>query len=162
MSKLISRLLKFLALAVLAIGISTGTAYLVSDDPWASIRQVMPLSEEPAPEATETQPAIKPLFASLEPFTVTLYGETRNRMLHARISLRLADTDSKETLQDYMPEIRDRTISILSRQDPDALRRAKGHRKLAEELRQELSRPLSDPTRNLDIAEVLFTAFVVQ
>ncbi|MFA7438828.1 flagellar basal body-associated protein FliL [Castellaniella sp.] len=162
MPKLVSRLLKFGAFGLLAIGISAATAYLVSDNPWASPRLSAPADSNAPDEATDVPPVVKPLFASLEPFTVTLYGETRNRMLHARISLRLADPGSKETIQDYMPEIRDRAISILSRQDPDDLRLAKGHRALAEELRQALSEPLSDPNRSLDIAEVLFTAFVVQ
>lgn len=167
MSKWKRRMLQMTSLLILAIAISSATAYFLAGSPWAGIR-AMALAAIPAVTADEHGPDLmptrdaKPLFADLESFTVTLYGDTRNRILYAQISLRLSDLESRQTIDDYMPEIRDRIISVLSSQDPEELRTARSHRALAQAVHSALSRPLSDPSRTLDIAEVLFTAFVVQ
>lgn len=148
------RLLKLVLLLVIIVGASIGaTMYFVTKTGVASVA---------AEAAAEPAPPPAPIFAELAPFTVTLHGETRNRILYTGVTLRLADPASRKMIEDYMPEVRDRALRVLSSQDLARIQAPNGQQMLAEALQAALSQPFSPLPKGPDIADVLFTAFVVQ
>ncbi|WP_424262472.1 flagellar basal body-associated FliL family protein [Castellaniella sp.] len=117
-------------------------------------------AENAAPVAVPVVPA--PIFADLEPFTVTLYGEIRNRILYTAITLRLGDEGSRKQIQDYMPEVRDRILKVLSSQELATIQTPEGRLSLGTIIKADLSRPFAAQLPGPHVADVLFTAFVVQ
>ncbi len=151
------RLLKFILLLIIIIGASIGGTMLFMNRSGMSTPSAAPTAGAAAPVAV---PA--PIFAELEPFTVTLYGETRNRILYTAITVRLNDEASRKQIQDYMPEVRDRILKVLSAQELSKIQTPEGRQALSGALKTELSRPFTAQLPGPHVADVLFTAFVVQ
>lgn len=102
-----------------------------------------------------------PIFLPLEPFTVTLNGG-HQEILYLEITLRLTDTASQRMLTEYMPEVRNRVLTELSRYSPGQVQTTEGRARLSETLRNALALPYSPQPTGPMISNVLFTAFVVQ
>ncbi|MBO9515993.1 MAG: flagellar basal body-associated protein FliL [Variovorax sp.] len=103
----------------------------------------------------------KPIFVTLEPLTVNLQAEGR-KFLHIGMSLKVRDEAAKAQIVEFMPELRSRALLMLSNRAPDTLMSTEDKAKLAEEVRTELNRPLSDTLPPQGIASVSFNTFVVQ
>jgi len=155
------RLLKFILLLIIIVGASVGGTMLFMN------RNSMSGPSAPAESAPAAAPAAPPavaapIFAELEPFTVTLYGEIRNRILYTAITLRLADDASRKQIQDYMPEVRDRILKVLSAQQLAQIQTPEGRQALSAAIKTELTRPFAPQLPGPQVSDVLFTAFVVQ
>lgn len=109
---------------------------------------------KPAPE--------KPIFVTLEPFTVNLQGEGRAKFLHVGMALKVHGEPSKAQIVEFMPELRSRALMLLSNRTADSLVSPEDKNKLAEEIRTELNRPLNGDLPEQGIASVAFNTFVVQ
>lgn len=154
------RLLKFILLLIIVVGASIGGTMLFMNRNSMSGPSA---PAESAPAAPAAAPAVAaPIFAELEPFTVTLYGEIRNRILYTAITLRLADDASRKQIQDYMPEVRDRILKVLSAQQLAQIQTPEGRQALSAAIKTELTRPFAPQLPGPQVADVLFTAFVVQ
>src|SRR5690349_1411209 len=88
-------------------------------------------------------PPEKPIFVALEPFTVNLQGEGRAKFLHVGMALKVRGEPSKAQITEFMPELRSRTLMLLSNRTADSLVSPDDKAKLAEEIRTELNRPLN-------------------
>ncbi len=155
------RLLKFILLLIIVIGASVGaTMWFTSRDSAPGA----PAAAQTAGQAAQVTPPVvpSPIFAELDPFTVTLYGETRNRILYTAITLRLGDEASRKQITDYMPEVRDRILKVLSAQQLPLIQTPEGRQALADALKATLARPFAAQLPGPQVADVLFTAFVVQ
>lgn len=151
---MLRRLLKLVLLLVVAISVSIGGTIFFMGRTAATT---------PAPQAEDARPVVPaPIFANLEPFTVTLYGQARNRILYTAITLRLGDEESHRQIQDYMPEVRDRILKVLSIQDMTSVQTAEGRSALAQAIRISLEPAFAAQLPAPQLADVLFTAFVVQ
>lgn len=155
------RLLKFILLLIVIIGASIGGTMLFMNRGSLSSPSTAPATNT-APAAVTPPVVPAPIFAELEPFTVTLYGEVRNRILYTAITLRLADEASRKQIQDYMPEVRDRILKVLSAQELARIQTPQGRQALSDALKADLSRPFAPQLPGPHVADVLFTAFVVQ
>jgi flagellar FliL protein len=143
---------------VVVIGASVGGTMLWVSQPGisaAGFSMSTPSADTPAPI-----PA--PIFAELEPFTVTLQGGSRNHILYVAVTLRLADEQSRTIVREYMPEVRDRILKTLGNQNPDQVQSPEGRAHLVGALASVLEKPFSPQPIGPQIADVLFTAFVVQ
>ena len=112
---------------------------------------------KPARQAVE-----KPIFVALEPITVNVQGEGRNRFLHVGMSLKVRDEKAKAQVMEFMPELRSRALLMLSNRQADTLQTTEDKSRLAAEILGELTRPLNDSLPPQGISGVSFTAFVVQ
>ncbi|CAM5210004.1 Flagellar protein FliL OS=Castellaniella defragrans (strain DSM / CCUG 39792 / 65Phen) OX=1437824 GN=BN940_11756 PE=3 SV=1 [Castellaniella denitrificans] len=157
------RLLKFILLLIIVIGASVGaTMWFTSRDSAPGVPAAASTAEQPA-QAPAPPPVVPaPIFAELDPFTVTLYGETRNRILYTAITLRLGDETSRKQITDYMPEVRDRILKVLAAQQLPLIQTPEGRQALADALKAALTRPFAAQLPGPQVADVLFTAFVVQ
>lgn len=122
----------------------------------------MAQAEFAAPPERQAVPLPAPIFAPLEPFTVTLRDERTTRILYVAVTLRLVDDVSRNMINEYMPEVRDRVLRLLSVQNPTYVQTPEGREKLVSDLTQLLQRPYLPQPRGPEISAVLFTAFVVQ
>ncbi|CAM5190525.1 Flagellar protein FliL OS=Castellaniella defragrans OX=75697 GN=HNR28_000406 PE=3 SV=1 [Castellaniella defragrans] len=160
---MLRRLLKLSVLLIVVSGAAIGgTIFFMGRNSTAGPQAVTrtPAAPSPAHAAAPAVPA--PIFTELAPFTVTLYGETRNRILYTAIALRLGDAETRKQIQDYMPEVRDRVLKVLSAQKLPDIQTGQGRQALADALKAALSRPFVAQLPHPDVADVLFTAFVVQ
>lgn len=158
---MLRRLLTLIVLLVVVVGAAIGGTILfmsrtaANGDPSSAHTQADKTSTPPAP-------APAPIFAELDSFTVTLYGETRNRILYTTLALRLGDADTKKQIEEYMPEVRDRVLKVLSAQSLTAIQTGEGRQALSGDIRATLSKPYGKQLPAPHITDVLFTAFVVQ
>jgi len=104
----------------------------------------------------------EPIFYELAPFTVTVENDVSERILHVGMTLRLADDASRERLERYMPEVRNRVLLELSHLTPDSLKGAQGRTDLAAAIITALNRPFAPLPVGQYVTDVLFTTFVVQ
>lgn len=107
-------------------------------------------------------PPETPIFVALEPFTVNLQAEERDRFLHIGITLKVADARSQAQIVQYLPETRSRILNLLSNRDPNSLVTSDDKNKLASEVLKVMNKPLTKTEPPQRITNVLFTAFVVQ
>ena len=117
--------------------------------------EAAPVVEKPAPPA-------KPIFLKLDPFTVTLRDNNTTRILYVEITLRVDDDKSREYLSEYMPEVRNRVISELSKKTPAYLQTNEGREELAANIVKSLTEPYQPNPERPRLSNVLFTAFVIQ
>jgi flagellar FliL protein len=139
-----------IAIALLLVAaIASATAYYLGG------------SRSPAAAA----PAVKveaPIFVALEPFTVNLRQDERERFLHIGVMLKVSDIRSQARITEYLPEARSRILLMLANRQPDSLVTAEDKKQLAAEILKTLNQPFSADQPAQHITDVLFTAFVVQ
>lgn len=111
--------------------------------------------EEQAP------PLPDPVYVAVEPFTVNLHDE-HGRILYIGVSLKVADKDVAKLLKNRMPQVRNRILLTLTRQDADTLMTPRGKQALAAAIRKAVSRPFNRRANPLAVTDVLFTNFIVQ
>lgn len=166
----IKRLVFILLLALIVIATSVGaTLYYTwpTDTPLLGLLQKNADPKDAGQALTETtanaQLSGKPIFSKLDPFTVTLNdGTNRSRVLHVAITLRVEDEATNRMLLEYMPMVRDRVLKTLSEQHPTHIQTPEGREQLVTLLTTALRTPYEPNSTSARIANVLFTAFVVQ
>ena len=127
--------------------------------------------------ARNTKPEAPPVFVRMESFTVKLQpdSEKQEQYLQAVPELRVLDASVGDKIKLYMPEIRFKTLLLLSSKKPSELSTPQGVEKLSYELRNQINQILSggvrpagagEPSANAGPGElvqaVLFTSFIIQ
>ncbi len=148
--------LALLVIAIMAVTLGSTFYFLKSSGMLAGAQ-----SADSSP-VVETAPPPKPIFLPLDPFTVTLRDNNTTRILYVEITLRVENDASREQLVEYMPEVRNRVISELTKKTPIYLQANEGRNELAASLIKSLSEPYFPNPNRPTIAAVLFTAFVIQ
>src|SRR3546814_764573 len=115
----IAKLVKSMLAIILIVVASVGATLFLYDKISSNPTSVEASPDKPVPLPT-------PIFSPLEPFTVTLRGETSSRILYVAITLRVADEESRRMIMNYMPEVRDRILSRLAEQKPDYVQTVEG------------------------------------
>ena len=153
------KLLLGLLLIILVVGASVAATFFFFQKSGMTLG---PAQAEMAALDRPAAPLPAPIFAPLEPFTVTLRDERTTRILYVAVTLRLVDDISRNTINEYMPEVRDRVLRLLSVQNPNYIQTPEGRERLVHDLTQLLQQPYLPQPRGPEISAVLFTAFVVQ
>ncbi|ANN78276.1 flagellar basal body-associated FliL family protein [Bordetella flabilis] len=112
------------------------------------------------PAVPQAVPA--PIFIPITPFTVTLQSADRERIVHLALTLRVADEQSRQRLEKYMPEVRSRILMLLSAQTPESVQTPQGKVDLAAAIMKTANKPFSPLPDGQYVTDVLFTEFVVQ
>ncbi|MEO8022685.1 flagellar basal body-associated protein FliL [Polaromonas sp.] len=108
------------------------------------------------------KPPQDPIFVALEPFTVNLQPNGRNRFLHVAVTLKVSDTKSQSQLVQYMPEVRSRVLTTLSNRASDSLVTVEEKNLLATEILAVLNRPFAANLPSAAISSAMFTTFMLQ
>lgn len=115
-----------------------------------------------AVQAAPAPKPVKPIFVTLEPLTVNVQAEARQRFLHVGVTLKVNDEEAQARINEAMPELRSRLLLLLSNRDPAGLASVPDKLALAEAIRNELNRPVAKGLPPQGIEGVGFTAFVLQ
>lgn len=120
-------------------------------------------NRQPAAAAAPAAPVVPPpIFVPLDAFTVNLRSDDGDRFLHTGLSLKVADAETQARLAQYLPEARSRILLLLSARHPADLATVEGKRKLADDIRDTISKPFASGLPAQRVLDVLFTSFVVQ
>lgn len=112
----------------------------------------------------------KPLFTTLETFTVNLRDPRGERFAQIGITLQFEDPSLESTLKDRLPAVRNAILLLISAKQIEDLLTLEGKQKLAEEIRArsalaiglELPEPGGKGAAENPIRAVLFSQFIVQ
>lgn len=150
-----SKLLWLMILLVLLSTAAAGAAiYMVMNDRNGNGE------EEAQAQQLERQ---APIFVKIDPFTVNLADDNfGSRLLYTGISLKVSNDETREILEEHMPQVRSRLLMLFSGKQASELTTPNGKRHLSEEVIATLSEPLTEPQPSLEIQDVLFTEFIVQ
>lgn len=120
--------------------------------------------EKTATEEPEVvQKSATPIYVNIDPFTVNLRGDLyASRLLYMGLSLQVGDDDTRDFLQENMPQVRSRLLILNSSQNPEVLATPEGKEQLADAIVATLSEPMAAGQPELHIDDVLFTEFIVQ
>ncbi|HWV18553.1 MAG TPA: flagellar basal body-associated FliL family protein [Rhodocyclaceae bacterium] len=138
-------------------------------------------TSESAPPAKKSKASHSgpPVFVKLDTFTVRLQNEGNDSYLQAVPELRVLDAQVAEEVKTYTPEIRHKTLLVMSGKQPADVNNPAGVQQLANELRETINNILNPPSgkrKKKEEAEeisdtaapddpvqaVLFTSFIVQ
>lgn len=136
-----------LIVAVLLVGVGSGAGWLL-------------LGGDAAQNA-HAKAAAKPIFVTLEPFTVNLAGEGADHFLQVGIDLKVADKKAPDDIKLHMPEIRHGVFLLLSGKRVEDIATVDGKKKLSEEIRTQVNRPLGTKPEQGAVG-VFFTSFIIQ
>lgn len=82
------------------------------------------------------QPPRPPVFVPLDAFTVNLSSDQSDQYLQVTATLKVLDQSAADAAKQYMPEIRHKTLVLLSSKKTMEITTGEGRERLAEELRQ--------------------------
>ena len=89
-----------------------------------------------AQQQVRTQPPKPPVFVPLDAFTVNLSAEQGDQYLQVAATLKVLDQPAADIAKQYMPEVRHRTLILLSSKKAAEVASTEGRERLAEEIRQ--------------------------
>ena len=169
-SKLLRPLIALLVLLIVVVASVAGTWYFMSRYQQQQQQAAVQLGvgQQGATPTTfvspPAQPAVvpAPIFIPLEAFTVTLRDADSERIMHVGLTLRVSDEQSRQRIERYMPEVRNRILMLLSSQTPQSVQTLEGKQAMAKALQAAVNKPFSPLPDGQYVTDVLFTAFVVQ
>lgn len=155
------RFLNTILLVLILVAVCAGGALLYFGK--LGMPSAAPAGSSPEADAGATQQQLAtPIFLALDPFTVTLQDNQMAQILYLEITVRIVDQAARTYLLEYMPEVRNRILTELSRHTATRVQQTEGRIALAESLRKAIAAPYPPRTVGPEVVNVLFTAFVVQ
>ena len=116
-----------------------------------------------AAKGKKQEPALPPVFVTLEPFTVNLRNvDGSSNYLQVGLVLKITDESFVEAIKLHMPEIRNRILLLLTSKSAGELATPEGKKTLSTDLAHEILQPLAGRMAAKDLDSVLFTSFVIQ
>ncbi|WP_427911991.1 flagellar basal body-associated FliL family protein [Ramlibacter sp. MMS24-I3-19] len=102
---------------------------------WFSHRGGEGDDEEAVAQAAARKKHGKPLFTTLEPFTVNLQDPRGERFAQVGVTLQFSDAHVEETIKDHLPAIRNEVLMLISSKQIEELITVDGKKQLAEQIR---------------------------
>lgn len=171
------KLLVIITAVILLIGGGIA-AFLLLQPPAHPAKKDAAATEKAEEEAHAKNP---PKFVDIGTFTGNLVHEDGDRVLQVGISLKITKPDIEEKIKASSPEILHRVNMLLQSKRPSDLATIEGKEKLAQQIRGQVeyvlgfrkiapsisdeqtgTKPAETPGIKSDIAEVLFTSFIIQ
>lgn len=150
---------KVLLAVLLSAGLTGGGFYYYTHHMTANATVAPQGSHEAALPARVTP---EPIFFEMEPFTVTYHDTMGSRVLYVGLTIQLRDTESRNRLEKYLPVARSRVLVELGEIDPNQLTERQTKDKIRATVASVLNVPFEPETQTQAIADVLFSAFVIQ
>lgn len=170
------KLLLFIIIGVLVLVLGGGAAvFLLKKKPAEEGEEG---DEPPKKEAKHKkgEPAKPPTYLKLDTFTTNLMPETPEQTaaqyIQVIVELKVGDPHEAETIKQYMPEIRDRVLRLLSGRKPSQLGPVEGKDALAQEIRDSVNLIVNPPPKKAKggkveapeepVLSVHFSSFIIQ
>lgn len=122
-------------------------------------------AESEAEEGAESSEPVEQmsLFVKIAPFTVNLQPDSYgNRLLYTGVTLQVGDEQTQVFLEERMPQVRSRLLSLFSGREANELISPDGKEQLRNDVLEMLRTPMSPSQPELALQDVLFTEFIVQ
>ncbi|WP_280553092.1 flagellar basal body-associated protein FliL [Halomonas sp. 25-S5] len=144
-----------MVLLILSSSVAAVALYMVFTQQGSAAQSAINTQEMPEQKA--------PIFLPIKPFTVNLADDEYGpRLLYTGLSLKLADETSQEILEQHMPQVRSRLLTLFSGKQASELTSPGGKQRLAAQVIAALEAPMSENQPEVAINDVLFTEFIVQ
>ncbi|HNH36159.1 MAG TPA: flagellar basal body-associated FliL family protein [Rhodocyclaceae bacterium] len=170
------KLLLFIIIGVLVLVLGGGAAvFLLKKKP---AEEGEDGDEAPKKEAKhkKSEPAKPPSYLKLDTFTTNLMPEspdqTAAQYIQVVVELKVGDPHEAETIKQFMPEIRDRILRLLSGRKPSQLAPLEGKDTLAQEIRDSVNLIVNPPAKKPKsgkveapeepVLSVHFSSFIIQ
>lgn len=115
---------------------------------------------ESAHKEAKYEPSQPPIFLPLETFTVNL--QSGEQYLQTDITLQVTDPEQADAIKLHMPRVRSRLLALLSSKNAENLATAEDKKKLALDIKEQVSQPFYPKGKPQKVDDVLFTTFVIQ
>lgn len=117
--------------------------------------------------AAEDEVAVErrsPIFVEIDPFTINMEtSKGASRLLYIGMTFKVGNEETREIINDHMPQVRSRLLMQLSGEQVDELTSTEGKTQLAAKLMAAIQDPpFTESQPELALEEVLFTEFIVQ
>lgn len=119
-------------------------------------------SNKPGDQVKEVKKAGPPVFVSIDTFIVNLQSEGDDQFLQANLTLQVQNPDHVELIKLNMPKVRNRLLILLSSKKPSEISTIEGKQQLAADIIAQVNLPFDDKGPEQEVAEVLFTSFIIQ
>jgi len=131
-----------IALVLLLVGVGVG-GYLFIAKKNAHAAEDADAEADDAPAATaHAEPKTPPTFLPLDNMVVNLADPGGERMAQVGVTIELSDAHAVEKVKAYLPAIRSSILLLISQRTAAELLAREGKEKLAQDILQEVSRPL--------------------
>jgi flagellar FliL protein len=144
------KLMIIIIAAVLLIGGGGGAAWFFLN------------SNKSGDQVKEVKKAGPPVFVAIDTFIVNLQSEGDDQFLQANLTLQVQNPDHIERIKLNMPKVRNRLLILLSSKKPSEISTIEGKQQLAADIIAQIKLPFDDKGPEQDVAEVLFTSFIIQ
>jgi flagellar FliL protein len=147
------KLFGMIAAAVIALGVGAGAAwYFAAGSSNAGAKEHKPA------KAVE-----QPVYVALDQFTVNLQpGDAGDQYLQVQFTLQVQGPEQAELIKNNMAMVRSRVLLLLSSKHASDINTVEGKRQLAKEIEATLKQPFVAGGPAPEVADVLFTAFIIQ
>lgn len=143
------KLMVMLVMGLVVVGLGGGAAWYFT--------QGKPAGAEHA--AAKAEP---PVYVPIESFTVNLQPETGEQYLQIAFTLQVPNQKQGEEIKANMAKVRSRVLLLLSGKKASEISSVEGKQKLAREITAAVKQPFVDKGEQQQVADVLFTAFIIQ
>ncbi len=103
-----------------------------------------------------------PVFVKLDTFTVNLNPDEGDKYLQVDITLNASEKSDADMLEQYMPQVRNRVLMILTSKLASEISDMEGKKALGQELTEQINEPYTEGGKPLTVKETFFTSFVIQ
>ncbi|WBS01771.1 flagellar basal body-associated protein FliL [Pseudoduganella sp. SL102] len=103
-----------------------------------------------------------PVYVPVEPFTVNLNPEEGEQYLQLAFTLQVPDAEQSDVIKNNMPKVRSRILLLLSSKKASEINTPEGKTQLAKEILEQVNEPFQEHGDEQEVAEVLFTSFIIQ
>jgi flagellar FliL protein len=145
------KLFGLIAAAVIALGVGAAAAWYFAASGNASAKEHKQAKVE------------QPEYVSLDQFTVNLQpGDAGDQYLQVQFTLQVPGLEQAELIKSNMAMVRSRVLLLLSSKHASDINTVDGKHQLAKEIEATLKQPFVAGGPVPQVADVLFTAFIIQ
>ncbi|WP_229425203.1 MULTISPECIES: flagellar basal body-associated protein FliL [unclassified Massilia] len=116
----------------------------------------------PKKKKKKDKEAVKADYLPLESFTVNLQPENGDQYLQVQFTLQIEGPEQVELIKENMAKVRSRVLLLLSNKKASEINTVEGKQQLAAEIKAEVQKPFDEHGDEQEVADVLFTSFIIQ
>ena len=105
---------------------------------------------------------VKAEYVPVDSFTVNLQPEAGDQYLQVQFTLQVEGPEQVTLVKDNMAKVRSRVLLLLSGKKASEINTVAGKQQLAAEIKAVVQQPFEEDGDEQDIADVLFTSFIIQ
>jgi flagellar protein FliL len=105
---------------------------------------------------------VKAEYIALEQFVVNLQPENGDQYLQVQFTLQVEGPEQVTLIKDNMAKVRSRVLLLLSGKKASEINTVAGKQQLAAEIKAVIQEPFEEHGDEQEVADVLFTSFIIQ